>query len=150
MQDICQESPDISVTRKLCELISDVENIENGVLNWENFNDIATKIIAQFSAISNGPSEDIHGLSNLALLCQSDNSALNNSVFEVKRREIIKMDKAGKYIPICTRRVFLKYYNEKPSSEQQYFWSLNDRENYLGEIRNVLINYLPKQESMGV
>ena len=77
-------------------------------------------------------------------MSQPDNAALNNSVFEVKRRDIIEMDKKGNYIPICTRRVFLKYYNDKSSTQQYYFWGKEDRDNYLNEIKIVLEDYLPQ------
>ena len=96
----------------------------------------------KFSKNSDDHSDDLHSVSNLALLSQSDNAALNNSVFEVKRREIIKMDKKGCYIPLCTRRVFLKYYNDKPSIQQYYFWDKDDRNNYMNEIKSVLNDYL--------
>ena len=64
-----------------------------------------------------GNTEYLHSIANMALLSTSDNAALNNSTFDVKRNEIIKMDKAGQYIPFCTRMVFLKYYT--PSADNQ-------------------------------
>ena len=56
------------------------------------------------------------------------------------------MDKMGKFIPLCTRRVFLKYYNDKPSTQQYYFWGKEDRKNYLHEIKTVLKQYLPSED----
>ena len=88
--------------------------------------------------------QESEGIRNLALLSQPDNAALNNSVFEVKRREIIRMDKEGHFIPICTKRAFLKYYNEENSSSQSYFWSSDDRENYFNAIKKLLTKYLPE------
>ena len=52
----------------------------------------------------------VHSIANLALLAGGDNAALSNSVFEVKRQEVIRLDREGSYIPVCTRNVFLKYY----------------------------------------
>jgi uncharacterized protein with ParB-like and HNH nuclease domain len=69
-------------------------------------------------------------ISNMALLSVADNAALNNSTFDVKRNKILEMDKNGEYIPICTRRVFLKYYTESQNNQLQ-FWGENDRESYL-------------------
>lgn len=61
----------------------------------------------------------------LALLNTADNAALNNSTFDVKRNDIIQMDKKGQYIPFCTKMVFLKYYT--PSAENQlHFWGQAD------------------------
>ena len=65
-------------------------------------------------------------ISNMALLRFADNSALKNSTFDVKRNKILEMDKDGKYIPICTRRVFLKYYTES-KDHQLHFWGVQDR-----------------------
>jgi hypothetical protein len=89
--------------------------------------------------------DDLHGIDNLALLPVELNSALNNAVFEVKRERVIAMDRDGKYIPICTRRVFLKYYTES-GDQQLQFWSKQDREAYLaamfGELTGVLTRFL--------
>lgn len=123
----------------------EIKQYDNEKLTWEKFSELSEKIIEVFSETSDGHSNDLHSISNLALLSQPDNAALNNSVFEVKRREIIKMDKNGSYIPLCTKRVFLKYYNDKPSTQQYHFWGKDDRDNYLKEIRLVLRNYLPKE-----
>ena len=72
----------------------------------------------------------VDSIANLALLDGGDNSALSNSVFAVKRAEILERDREGSYIPVCTRNVFLKYYT--PADEQQmHFWSATDREHYL-------------------
>ena len=88
-----------------------------------------------------GNVEFLHSIANLALLRKSDNAALNNSTFDVKRNEIIKMDKTGQYIPFCTRMVFLKYYT--PSADNQlHFWGQADRLAYVRDINRVLGKYL--------
>jgi hypothetical protein len=48
----------------------------------------------------------------------------------VKRQKIIEFDRAGAYVPVCTRQVFLKYFT-KADAHQVHFWSLQDRESYL-------------------
>jgi hypothetical protein len=85
--------------------------------------------------------DDIDSISNLALLAGSDNSVLNNSVFAVKRAEILRLDHDGSYIPVCTRNVFLKYYTPAPE-QQLYFWSSLDRTRYLDAAVRVLEPYL--------
>lgn len=72
----------------------------------------------------------LHTLDNLALLPSDVNSALGNSVFEVKRRKILERDREGAYIPICTRRVFLKYFTAA-DAQQVHFWSPKDRTAWL-------------------
>ena len=83
-------------------------------------------------------------LGNLALLSQSANSALNNSTFDVKRRMIIEMDKAGAFIPLCTKNVFLKYYSISGDTNL-HFWELSDQKAYVDEIGEVLKLYLQEE-----
>jgi len=129
----------------LKKVLDEIKQFDNEKLNWEKFSSLSRDIIKIFSENTNNNFDDLHSVSNLALLSQSDNAALNNAVFEVKRREIIKMDRKGSYIPLCTRRAFLKYYNDKPSTQQYYFWGKEDRDNYLNEIKAVLKDYLPQE-----
>lgn len=89
----------------------------------------------------------MHTLDNLALLSCSDNAALSNSVFAVKRDKIIEMDKNGQFIPHCTKMVFLKYYSPSPDN-QLYFWSLDDRKLYIDAINRALANYLQEKINM--
>lgn len=90
---------------------------------------------------------DVHSIANLALLDGGDNSALSNSVFAVKRAEVLDRDRHGAYIPVCTRNVFLKYYS--PAGEHQmHFWSTDDRAHYLDEMVAILRDYLlPDEET---
>lgn len=109
------------------------------------FEALAPRVIACFTA-SEGEHEEHtpHAISNLALLSSEANSALNNSVFEVKRRRVLEMDRAGAYIPICTRRVFLKYFT-KADAQQVHLWSRQDRGAYLDEIVATLAPYLSEE-----
>lgn len=152
MTEIIEETDDNKKNQEFIHLINEINLLDKDKITWEKFNSVSMNIISHFSEGSGTSSEDIHNISNLALISQMDNSVLNNSVFEVKRREIIRMDKEGQYIPICTRRVFLKYYNPKPSTEHYYFWGSEDRKNYLNEIIEVLgnANYLQQNNTEGI
>lgn len=86
--------------------------------------------------------DDVDSIANLALLARDDNSVLSNSVFEVKRRHVIGLDRQGSYIPVCTRNVFLKYYDLGLGSQHLHFWGPLDREAYLQAMREVLAPYL--------
>lgn len=83
----------------------------------------------------------LHTIGNLALLNTRDNAALNNSTFDVKRNQIVEMDKNGLFIPFCTKNVFLKYYT--PSEKNQlHFWRQADRVAYIKAINEKLEMYL--------
>ena len=86
--------------------------------------------------------DELDSIANLALLSRDDNSVLSNSVFEVKRRHVITLDQNGSYIPVCTRNVFLKYYDKSASSQQIHFWGPQDRKAYLDAMRLTLSPYL--------
>lgn len=118
-------------------LLAEIREIDLKTMSWDEFFLLSQKIGLFFSS-SEDNNDELHGLGNLALIGQAENSALNNTIFEVKRRYILQMDRDGKYIPICTKRVFLKYYNEKTSQEDYYYWSSEDRKNYLEAIKDVL------------
>jgi uncharacterized protein with ParB-like and HNH nuclease domain len=84
-----------------------------------------------------GDNEGMDLLSNMALLDKDTNSSLNNSVFPVKRKKIFKAEtQKKKFIPICTKNVFLKYYSADIRHVQ--FWGKQDSSDYLNEILNCL------------
>lgn len=114
-------------------------------LEGEEFINIQQKVVQKLSA--QGNTEYMHSIANLALLNMSDNAALNNATFDVKRNAIIKMDKCGQFIPFCTKMVFLKYYTPSVSN-QLHFWGQQDRVAYIEAINNTLKDYLTKEISI--
>ncbi len=115
---------------------------EKEKLERQEFETIQEKVVQLLSV--QGNTEYLHSIANLALLNTSDNAALNNSTFDVKRNEIIQMDKRGQFIPFCTKMVFLKYYT--PSEKTQlHFWGQADRIAYVGAINSVLKKYLSQE-----
>ena len=130
----------ISVSDNSDELIKLMNDaVKKEKLERQEFDIIQQKVVDLLSV--KGNTEYLHSIANMALLSTADNAALNNSTFDVKRNEIIKMDKAGQYIPFCTRMVFLKYYT--PSVDNQlHFWGHSDRVAYVDAMNNVLANYL--------
>jgi hypothetical protein len=122
------------------DLIKDISAaINDDKLTGERFSSLFNRVTTLLS--EEGSIEYTHSLSNLALLGQSDNSALNNATFDVKRNKILEMDRSNDYIPVCTRRVFLKYYTPSESN-QVHFWGKADRDGYTAEIEKVLSTYL--------
>lgn len=113
-------------------------------LNWPLFQDLFTRINKILSHDSGHNGNRVHGLGNMALLSQPDNAALNNSAFEVKRREVIRLDQQGSFIPICTRRVFQGYYSNAEETEEKFIWSPVEEEAYIKKITDSLNDYLPR------
>ena len=131
-------------------LISFLNNEYNRLINYKDkytFNDV-TKVfdlvLKYFNDLSaqEGTPTVMHGISNMALLSGSTNASIGNSVFEVKRQMIMDDDARGNYIPLCTRKVFLKYYNKNDKNftvQQNFYWSDKDRKHYLEDIRMPLL-----------
>ncbi|MDP3212030.1 DUF262 domain-containing protein [Methylotenera sp.] len=103
----------------------------------QTFRNLAARVVEVFNAPAvngmPGANDDVHSISNLALLSRDDNSALSNSVFEVKRQIVLDIDRKGGYIPVCTRNVFLKYYTGA-EAQQIHYWGPQDRKSYFDNI----------------
>ena len=136
----------------LASLRSEQERLNTSRARFQ-FNDLklvfdnVLRFFDDLAGAENRPTVE-HGISNMALLSGSTNSAISNSVFEVKRQIITVADADGEYIPLCTRNVFMKYYNRNQEDftvQQNLYWSESDRLNYLTDIKRVLAPYLPKE-----
>jgi raw score 3.25 len=134
----------ITIDKEKEEKLNEIDKvIKSKNINKEKFIDYQQFL---FKLLPNESDDKfIHSLSNLTLLDTRHNSALSNSAFIVKRKKIIEKDKEGEFIPYCTRMVFLKYYNENTS--QLYFWSKDDRDGYITQIKEKLKKYLPITET---
>lgn len=117
------------------ELLAKIDNVGDR-FDRQVFQSLAREVTNAFTLADTSAgtaTHSMHSVSNLTLLASSHNSALNNAVFEVKRRRILELDRRGGYIPACTRHVFLKYYTNA-DAQQVHFWSSQDREAYLAAI----------------
>jgi hypothetical protein len=134
------EKANADLFSRIDALIESIDAREVGI--EARFRKMEDEILAAFSA-SGDPviGDDVHLLPNLALLDRGHNSALGNSVFEVKRQEILRLDRAGSYVPPCTRNAFLKYYTND-ADQQIHMWGPQDREAYYDVMRDVLAPYL--------
>jgi len=115
--------------------------------NEEKFKDIYDKFTVRFSNLEK---EDKGSLKNLALLSKEINGSYQNAPFPIKRKEIIEADRIGKFIPPCTRNVFLKYYTDE-SEPMPLIWDDEDAKKYFADIKTVLtdyINYVEETENV--
>ncbi len=123
----------------------------------EAFNDIADKFAELIESLPGAKGLYQDDIGNLALLSKNDNSTLNNSTFDVKRRKVIEMLSTN-FVPIATERVFLKAISgvtEVPDSEGKvvampyscdtehlFFWGDSDRQAYLKDMDVKLAKFL--------
>ena len=105
----------------------------------EVFKTVFAEILEVYTEISDFKENELHTLYNLALVDKDTNSQLNNSFFDIKR-EILKENKEGRYIPICTQRAFSKFYSKSPND--MIFWNNDDRQAYYNAIEEVYISFI--------
>lgn len=122
-------------------LLAEIDRLLNlKTIDGGRFQSLHDKIIKQLSSESMSE-ETSDTIANLALLKCEENSVLGNSVFDVKRNEIIKLDKNGAFILFCTKMAFLKYYT-KSEKNQIHYWGAEDRRAYLKAINDKLKDFL--------
>lgn len=122
------------------QLSLDIENfIQNGESNKVKFDDIYRQLTEMAGDVEND--EDTkNSMGNLTLLNHDINRGYGNSLYSTKRRIIIGKDMEGKFIPICTKHVFLKYFDKKGTTRTK--WTSEDIQNYQNHICNVLDYFL--------
>jgi hypothetical protein len=115
----------------------------DGFSDWANkevFENLFEDVNQYFEDKSELDENTENSLSNLALLDAGTNRGYGNEFYPVKRMTILDKDKQGIFIPVCTKKIFLKYYtSETPNMS---FWTKDDREAYLNDIKEKLSDYL--------
>lgn len=88
-----------------------------------------------------------NSLGNLTLLNADINRSYGNAIFPSKKKQIIEKDATGKFIPLCTKNVFLKNFNK--SSITSIAWKKEDMREYYNSIISVIGKFLAKDEKDG-
>lgn len=153
--DLNSEAKALAVRMK--DLISNASNLKVDSTSFiDIFNEVSSYYLAKIELIDQDivtedtnhislESEqaglvDENSITNLTLLDGKSNSALNNSLFDVKRMKIIGRDKQGYFIPLETKRIFFKYHTNFPRHIS--YWTREDKIAYLSDIRRVLKDYI--------
>ena len=79
-------------------------------------------------------------IGNLTLLNVDINRGYGNAIFPSKKKEIVKKDAEGRFIPICTKNVFLK--NFIGVNNTSVSWREKDMEMYQKNIIDVIKKFL--------
>ena len=108
------------------------------------FDSIYTKVNKYYTRRKDGASEDVDlagidkdSIGNLALLDCGTNRSYGNAPYPYKRFCIINRDKSGKFIPLCTKNLFLKFYTSSDQDSSQIDnirWHDHDKECYMNAI----------------
>lgn len=89
--------------------------------------------IEHIHATADETAEADDSLANLTLLDANTNRSYGNSPFDQKRRIIIEVDAEGKFVPVCTRNVFLKVYSNEVDGLDD--WTEKDKDSYIQAIK---------------
>ncbi len=122
-------------SKSLLELEESLEKKED---EFDSITEIDDKVQSEEQKKINYLS-DRDSIVNLALLDRNSNSYLSYSLFDVKRSKIIDLDKKGAYIPIETKRVFLKYNTKEP--DNFFYWTVLDKLAYLEKLQNTIESF---------
>lgn len=108
---------------------------EDKVFNTDSFDALYEHFLTEFN--EDVERETDNSIGNLALLDAGTNRSYKNSVFPIKRERILSLDKSVKFVPVCTKNVFLKYYSSKIGN--MMFWGEDDRDEYQSAIVDNLV-----------
>ncbi len=126
------------------EIVNEVkDNLSEAINNREAFEKLYDKVWDNYASEqvdAKSSERDVNDISNLTLLDSGTNRGYRNAIFPIKRRKIIEKEVSGTFIPLCTKNVFLKYYNRDESSPT--LWGARDRKQYRDEMMRVLHDYL--------
>jgi len=134
-----QVSDQTDKVRKLVDEINGLD-VDDKNYKFEDFKKHSNRVLELIPVDETHEGEFLNRIENMALLGLNENISLSNSVFEVKRRKIIALDKEGIFIPQATKRVFLKYYDTE-NSRHYAVWKKGERTAYLDDIRNCVETY---------
>ena len=135
---------DYETSDKLNETERDaIKNFLAEIADDHSFKDIESSV----SKLSGEylPSEEVlkdikNTIGNLTLLNADINRGYGNSIFPSKKKEITKKDAEGRFIPICTKNVFLK--NFTGLNNTTINWSQDDMLKYRQNIIDVIKKFL--------
>ena len=86
---------------------------------------------------------DKDSLGNLVLLDSGTNRGYGNAPFPYKRNCVIERDRHGRFVPLGTKNVFLKYYSGMAASAMDAVrWHTTDMTSYMEELQKRLNIYL--------
>ena len=122
--------------------VTDVPVCKTKKYTFDNIKSVFESVVDFYAKLDYkaNKAKPVHQLSNMALLDLGQNAMVGKSPFEVKRQLICNNIAGNEYLPICTRKVFLKLYDKE--SMQVHSWSQRDRELYYEDIKDKLSQYI--------
>lgn len=95
--------------------------------------------VEHIHATNDESAEPDNGIGNLSLLSASINRSYKDEPFNIKRQVIMQRESEGKFVPLCTKNVFLKAYTKNPLNFVA--WEDSDKEAYKNTIIDTLAGF---------
>lgn len=111
------------------ELLDQLEIVSLDLLNFDEF---YRNFLKEFEENKG----EVDNINNLVLLDAHTNRSYKNAVFPIKRSTIIEREKAGVFVPISTKNVFMKFYSDDVS--QMSFWGEKDKDLYFSDLNSTI------------
>lgn len=105
----------------------------------EEFVKLSESVLEFIESLRHDSEQRKHSLFNLALLDIKQNIVLSNSIFAVKRQLLRKMRKDGKYVPIATEALFMRFFSEEDLHLP--YWSERDQKGYEKALHDILSTF---------
>jgi uncharacterized protein with ParB-like and HNH nuclease domain len=121
------------------DLLSKIEEFITNEKTKIDFEELQNEIIKLFED-DKFEDEIKNNIGNLTLLDAGTNRGYGNAIFPTKRKKIIEKDELGIFIPICTKNVFLKYFNK--DGKAMVKWNYDDFINYSNNMAKTLEYFL--------
>lgn len=148
LETAIEDLDEIGINYKTVDKITDLErtaitNFIDGTGTQSTFDEIkliVSKLADEALTAEESSKDAKNSIGNLTLLNADINRSYGNSIFPSKRKIISERDAAGRFIPICTKNVFLKNFANGGSGT--IAWQINDMDNYKKNIVSVIKKFL--------
>lgn len=151
LDDLKEYGIDYSKTEKITEndvvLINSFLNDLRSKVSFDEIKLVVSKLSGEYL-----PSEEVkkdikNSIGNLTLLNADINRGYGNAIFPSKKKEIIKKDAEGRFIPICTKNVFLKSF--LGVNNTSISWSEYDMTKYRNSMIKVIKKFVSEVSESG-
>lgn len=148
LETAIEDLDEIGINYKTVAKITDLErtaitNFIEGTGTQATFDEIkliVSKLADEALTAEESSKDAKNSIGNLTLLNADINRSYGNSIFPSKRKIISERDAEGRFIPICTKNVFLKNFANGGSGT--IAWQLDDMDNYKKNIVSVIKKFL--------
>ena len=130
----------VNIDAEFSQKINDFIDKKDSKITFDDIKLLISKLADEDTSLEENSKDAKNSIGNLTLLNADINRGYGNSIFPSKRKVITIRDSEGRFIPICTKNVFLK--NIVNSGTGSISWKISDMENYKNDIVKTIKKFL--------